>query len=68
MWNFLKKLKDTDNSGKKKKDKKKITRRERMLIGILFLLTVILSLIFYLKTEVVYWYKNWSQPEVYHIE
>lgn len=53
---------------KKKKSKKKITKKERLIIGLVFLLTIALSAVFWLKAEIVYWWQNWNQPEVYHIE
>jgi len=48
--------------------KKKLGRKERLVIVAIFLLTIFLSLIFWLKAEVSHWYQDWQQPASYHIE
>lgn len=70
MFNlFKKKPEQLDlNVPDKPKAKPRVTSKERWLIVAVFILTIILSLLFYLKAEVVYWYQNWQQPEIYHIE
>lgn len=59
---FIFKLRD------KPKKKEKTSPKERLFIVIVFFITIILSLLFWLKTEVSYWWQNWEQPAIYHIE
>ncbi|MBU0619201.1 hypothetical protein KKD62_03115 [Patescibacteria group bacterium] len=54
---------------KEKPDKRiKTSPRERLVIAVLFVFTVILSLFFWLKVELKYWWQNWRQPTTYHFE